>query len=70
MKFLEREQRFSSGELDKKNNHIVEKLSNIKETQAVPAKTLFQFYDKEKANIENVCVHIVNCYLNRQEKNK
>ena len=45
-------------------------LADLCRTRPVECHTLNRFHAEQRENIRDVCVHIVACYMARQERNK
>ena len=69
-KIIEQERAKVQDELDKERRRLEAELDRIRMVKQPDSQDLFDFQDERRRVVQDVCLHIVYCYLKRQDKNK
>merc|ERR1712178_382623 len=69
-KYLKHENRLKLDDLDHEVRSIKKGITGLLATRAIPGEALNLFHKEQKEHIRDVSIHIVNCYVCRQNKNK
>ncbi len=69
-KFINSEEKRRSDDIDKARKRFEKTLEAIRKTAPVPADVLHSFHQDKKSNLLDVVLHISNCYMQKQDRNK
>lgn len=69
-KFLSHEQQRLKEDREREVKSISKEARKLRELRPIPGETLNRFHREQKAHIRDVCIHIVHCYMCRQDRNK
>ncbi len=69
-KIISGEKRIRKDEIDKARKVVAQTLERTRDVFPVTGNDLQAFHVERRGHFQDVCLHIVNCYLRRQDKNK
>ena len=69
-RIYEQEKKRRAEEIDKERKRIVKEIKRTRRVFPLPGHALNNLHRRRSEKIDDMCMHVVSCYMHRQEKNK
>jgi len=69
-RIVEQERHRISAEIDKQRKKIQNTINEIRKTNTLRTEDLYERHENKRDNVKEVAIHMVNCYMRRQDKRK
>lgn len=69
-KVIRQEKHRREDEIDKAHRVLQKELEKVRSVKPLPGYALNRLHEERKKRINDICLHVVNCYMQKQDQNK